>query len=103
MQLCSSGKVLNVHAGASSGYGAGIAKAFAAQGAKVMIADINPPVEGVLKQVPDSLKFHRTDVTKEDNWKSLVAATRDTFGRIDCLVNNAGTTHRNKVGNTVST
>lgn len=55
---------LNGTAGAWSGYGAGIAKAFAAQGAKVMIADINQPVEGVLKQASDSLKFHKTDVSK---------------------------------------
>ncbi|KAK5209486.1 hypothetical protein LTR99_007752 [Exophiala xenobiotica] len=87
---------LNGTAGASSGYGAGIAKAFAAQGAKVMIADINQPAEGVLKQAPDSLKFHKTDVSKQDNWQALIQATKDVFGRIDCLVNNAGTTHRNK-------
>lgn len=86
-------------AGASSGYGAGIAKAFAAQGAKVVIADINQPAEGVLNQAPGSLKFHKTDVSKQDNWQSLVQATKDAFGRIDCLVNNAGTTHRNQVRN----
>ena len=46
--------------------------------------------------MPDSMKFHYTNVAKENDWKSLVEATQDAFGKIDCLVNNAGTTYKNK-------
>ncbi|KAK5457172.1 succinate semialdehyde dehydrogenase NADP+ linked [Exophiala xenobiotica] len=61
------------------GYGAGIAKAFAAQGAKVIIADpINQPAEGVLKQAPDSLKFHKTDVSKQyENGRPITGALQE--------------------------
>lgn len=62
-----------------------------------MIADLNKPAEGVLTSMPESMKFCRTDVSKEGSWKILVQETLDAFGRLDCLVNNAGTTHRNKV------
>lgn len=63
----------------------------------MVVADIN---ENGGKQtvdvMPESMKFHKADVTKEQDWKLLVEATQDTFGGIDCLVNNAGTTYRNK-------
>lgn len=63
-----------------------------------MIADLNEDAgKKVVQCQPDSLKFHRTDVSREDSWKSLVEATKASFGRIDCLVNNAGTTHSNQV------
>ena len=63
----------------------------------MVVADIN---ENGGKQTvdasPESMKFHRADVTKATDWKLLVEATQDTFGGIDCLVNNAGTTYKNK-------
>lgn len=64
-----------------------------------MIADLNEDAgKKVIQDYPGSLQFHRTDVSKDDNWKSLVEATKASFGgRIDCLVNNAGTTHANQV------
>ena len=84
--------------GGGSGYGAGIAKAFADQGAKVVIADINENGgRQTANTMPDSIVFHKTDVTKANDWKQLVEATHDAFGGVDCLVNNAGTTYRNKV------
>lgn len=70
---------------------------FADQGAKVVVADIN--IDGGRRTVsdrPESMRFHETNVAKENDWKSLVEATQDAFGGIDCLVNNAGTTYRNK-------
>ncbi|KAL8847340.1 MAG: hypothetical protein Q9221_007623 [Calogaya cf. arnoldii] len=91
------GKVAIV-TGGDSGYGAGIAKRFAEQGAKVIVADINENGgKRTVEAMPGNMRFHPTNVTREADWKTLVEATQDAFGRIDCLVNNAGTTHRNKV------
>ena len=84
--------------GGGSGYGAGIAKHFSDQGARVVVADINEDGgKRTVEAMPNSI-FHKTDVSKERDWKTLVEATKDTFGGIDCLVNNAGTTYRNKEG-----
>ncbi|KAL8714396.1 MAG: hypothetical protein Q9220_001729 [cf. Caloplaca sp. 1 TL-2023] len=83
--------------GGGSGFGAGIAKTFAEHGAKVVVADINEAGgNSTVESSPERMKFHRTDVTKQADWKSLVEATETAFGRVDCLVNNAGTTYRNK-------
>lgn len=37
------------------------------------------------------------DVTKKDDWKGVIDLAFEKFGRLDVLVNNAGTTYRNKV------
>lgn len=90
------GKVAIV-TGGGSGYGAGIATLFAEQGAKVVVADINEDGgKRTTRAMPDSMRFHKTNVAKEGDWKSLVEATQGAFGSINCLVNNAGTTYRNK-------
>ena len=70
---------------------------FAEQGAKVVVADVNEDGgKRTVQAMPDSMKFHKTNVTKESDWKKLVEATQEAFGGINCLVNNAGTTYRNK-------
>ena len=46
--------------------------------------------------MPDRMRFHQMDVTKQNDWDALAEATHDVFGGIDCLVNNAGATYRNK-------
>lgn len=84
--------------GGGSGFGAAIAQRYAEEGAKVVVADIN--VEGgqnVASKNPASLVFQKTDVTKAEDWKALVDLAFSQFGRLDVLVNNAGTTYRNKV------
>jgi len=81
--------------GAGSGFGTGIAKRFAQEGAKVIVNDIN--TEGgarVAKEVGG--EFVHADVTKGPDWAKLVAAAIAKFGRLDAVVNNAGWTHRNK-------
>jgi len=81
--------------GAGSGFGAGIAKRFAQEGAKVIVNDIN--AEGgarVAKEVGG--EFVLADVTKGADWAKLVAAATAKFGRLDAVINNAGWTHRNK-------
>lgn len=85
--------------GGGSGFGAAIARRFSEEGAKVIVADIN--VEGgekVAAQDPTNLIFYRTDVTQTADWEAVLDVTFSKFGRLDVLVNNAGTTYRNKVG-----
>ena len=70
---------------------------FAEQGAKVVVADINEDGgKRTVQAMPESMEFHKADVVKESDWKTLVEATQVAFGSINCLVNNAGTTYRNK-------
>jgi 3-oxoacyl-[acyl-carrier protein] reductase len=88
------GKVAIV-TGAGSGFGAGIAKRFAQEGAKVVVNDIN--AEGgarVAREVGG--EYVQADVTKGADWARLVAAATAKFGKLDVLVNNAGWTHRRK-------
>ena len=82
--------------GGGGGFGKGIAKKFVEEGAKVVIADF---VEEVGQKTADELKceFHRTDVTKREDWDSLKKFIDEKFGKLDCVVNNAGTTYTNKV------
>ena len=90
------GKVAIV-TGAGSGFGAGIAMRFAAEGANVALLDIN--LEGA-QQVAEAAGRGaialKCDVTRADEIAAAVAATRKAFGRLDIVVNNAGWTHRNK-------
>ena len=81
--------------GAGSGFGEGIARRFAQEGAKVLVADIN--VEGG-KRVAQAIQgdFVQADVTRAADWARLVKAATAEFGRLDIVVNNAGWTHRNK-------
>ncbi|KAH6972330.1 hypothetical protein BKA56DRAFT_635357 [Ilyonectria sp. MPI-CAGE-AT-0026] len=90
------GKVAIV-TGGGSGYGEGIAKRFAQEGAKVLIADINERGGKTVSQhMPNSISFIRADVAVEGDWHKLIEAAKSRYGRLDCLVNNAGTTYSNK-------
>ena len=81
--------------GAGSGFGAGIARRFAEEGATVVVADIDEKngkrVAGELKA-----KFIQADVTKVADWARLVQETVSAAGRLDAVINNAGWTHRRK-------
>ncbi|MBC9246472.1 glucose 1-dehydrogenase [Paracoccus sp. 11-3] len=78
--------------GAGSGFGAGIARKFAAEGAQVVVADIN---QAAADQVAATLgaRAVRCDVADGVSVAALAQTTMNTFGRIDILVNNAGVTH----------
>jgi 3-oxoacyl-[acyl-carrier protein] reductase len=83
--------------GAASGFGAGIAERFAAEGAKVAVVDIN--AEGARAKAAElganSLAVV-CDLTKAEDVDRAVNETVAVFGGIDIIVNNAGWTHRNK-------
>src|SRR5215831_18365176 len=77
--------------GASSGIGRGTVELFAAEGAKVLAADINEAAGNELeRRFNGQVKFHRCDVTREDDIKATMQAAKDTFGGLDVLFNNAG-------------
>ncbi len=80
--------------GGASGFGAGIAQKFVAEGAKVMIADLNEPAAAALAgELGGAAMAQRVDVSDDAGVKYMVAAARDAFGQVDILINNAGTTH----------
>ena len=84
------GKVAIV-TGAASGMGQADAILLAAQGATVVLADLNESAgQAVVKEIGKDAIFMWLDVSDEENWKQVIAATLETFGRLDILVNNAG-------------
>lgn len=79
--------------GSSSGIGAAVARRFAADGARVVVNSRSSVAEGeALAAELDGAVYVRGDVADLDDARRLVATTLDTFGRLDVLVNNAGTT-----------
>jgi 3-oxoacyl-[acyl-carrier protein] reductase len=84
--------------GAASGFGAEIARQYAAEGANVALADINVAgARDVAASIGARAIALACDVTQRADIDALVAATRQAFGgRIDVVVNNAGWTHRNQ-------
>src|SRR5438552_342791 len=86
--------------GAGSGFGEGIARRFAAEGAKVVVNDI---VEASARRVAREIQGEGgaasaviADVSRDADVKRLVDAAVGEFGQLDIVVNNAGTTHRNR-------
>ena len=87
--------------GAGSGFGAGIARRFAAEGATVMVVDLNGDAAGaVAREIGGVAQV--ADVSKADSVKDMAQAALAAWGRIDILVNNAGITHLPKPLETVT-
>lgn len=93
------GKVAVV-TGAGSGFGEGIARRFAAEGASVVAADINGEtaerVAAAIGEDGGRAVAQQADVTQRDGAAAMVKAATESFGRLDIMVNNAGYTHVNK-------
>lgn len=83
--------------GAGSGFGAAIARAYVAAGAKVVLADINlEAAQAVASALGDNAMPVACDVTRFEQVQALVEQARARFGGPDIVINNAGTTHRNQ-------
>ncbi|MFM8737973.1 MAG: glucose 1-dehydrogenase [Betaproteobacteria bacterium] len=83
--------------GAASGFGAEMARLYAAEGARVVIADINEGGAGqVAAAIGAAASPVRCDVTRRADVDAAVKHTLQAFGRLDIVVNNAGWTHRNQ-------
>jgi 3-oxoacyl-[acyl-carrier protein] reductase len=86
--------------GAGSGFGEGIARRFAEEGARVVVNDV---IEAAAKRVAADIARNGgtatavvADVSKDADVARLVKSALDAYGKLDVLVNNAGTTHRNR-------
>ena len=83
--------------GAAAGFGEAIARRFVAEGAKVLVADLDGArAQDVASNLGESARAVRCDVSSRADVDAAVAACVDAFGGVDILVNNAGTTHRNQ-------
>jgi 3-oxoacyl-[acyl-carrier protein] reductase len=92
------GKVALV-TGAGSGFGAGIARRFAEEGATVVVNDIDAgglQVAEAIRAAGGRAEFVQADVTVDADWAAMVGAAAGKLGRLDAVVNNAGWTNRNK-------
>ncbi|AHB06928.1 SDR family oxidoreductase [Pandoraea pnomenusa] len=86
--------------GAGSGFGEGIARTFAREGAAVIVNDLNREAgERVAAEIAGAggrAAFVYGDVSREEDHVTLLDEAVTRFGQLDVVVNNAGTTHRNK-------
>jgi 3-oxoacyl-[acyl-carrier protein] reductase len=86
--------------GGASGFGEGIAKRFAHEGAYIVVNDINIEdgrrVAQEIQKLGAPAEFVWGDMSRDADVANLVKTTLDHFGGIDVFVNNAGTTHRNR-------
>ena len=77
--------------GGARGMGAATTRLFAAQGAKVVIADVlDADGEKLAAELSGKAIFVHHDVTSEDSWNNVIAKSQEKFGGVDILVNNAG-------------
>jgi 3-oxoacyl-[acyl-carrier protein] reductase len=83
--------------GAAGGFGEGIARLFVAEGARVLIVDLDlDKAQTLANELGPNAKAQRCDVSKGEDVRAAVAACVAAFGSPDIVVNNAGTTHRNQ-------
>lgn len=79
--------------GAAQGMGESHARRFVAEGAKVVLTDLNEEKGRLLaNELGENALFIKHDVTSAEEWAAVVAKTEEAFGPVDVLVNNAGIT-----------
>lgn len=79
--------------GAARGIGAAIARAFAAEGARVVLTDIRDDLgRSTASEIGAPAMYERLDVRLETDWQRVIAATMARDRRLDILINNAGIT-----------
>jgi NAD(P)-dependent dehydrogenase (short-subunit alcohol dehydrogenase family) len=84
--------------GGASGLGAAVARLFIAEGASVVIADLNPSAgEALAAELGSAVSFARTDVTSENDAQAAVALALSAFGHLHGLINCAGVAPAEKV------
>ena len=77
--------------GATSGIGARTAELFVEEGARVLFTGRRKPEgEALQKKLGKAARFQPADATVEADWKQVIDQTLASFGRLDCLFNNAG-------------
>jgi NAD(P)-dependent dehydrogenase (short-subunit alcohol dehydrogenase family) len=88
------GKVVLI-TGTARGCGAVLAEAFARAGATVVGCDVDAPAGSTaaekIRQGGGKIDFTPADVSREEEVEALVAGALETYGRLDCAINNAGT------------
>ncbi len=95
-----SGKVALI-TGAARGQGAAAARAFVAQGAKVVIADVlDDEGKALAAELGEAAAFCHLDVSDEDGWTAAVETTVTEFGPPTVLVNNAGVLYFSELAKT---
>lgn len=86
--------------GAGRGFGEGIASLFAAEGAAVLVVDVDRAsaerVADLITQQGGRALAVSCDVSRDDDTARMIGTAVDRFGRLDVLVNNAGVTHVNQ-------
>lgn len=83
--------------GAGSGFGAAIARAYAKEGAKVVLADLNlDAARRVAAELGENASAVACDVSRQDQVEAMVRHCVERYGAPDVVINNAGTTHRNQ-------
>lgn len=83
------GKVA-VITGAARGQGEAEARLFHAEGASLVLTDVNPAGETLAKSLGDKTVFLRHDVAVQADWHAVADLAKRMFGNVDILVNNAG-------------
>jgi NAD(P)-dependent dehydrogenase (short-subunit alcohol dehydrogenase family) len=79
--------------GAARGIGEAVARAFVAEGAFVLVTDINDALgQAVADSLGPNAAYQRLDVREENDWQAVTQSLLNTRGRIDVVVNNAGIT-----------